>query len=69
MGVCSMPSSKLHLSPSRFSQNIQPTPELVRPQAKNRENDAYISPDSTPGVDFQGVFGILRAVNRGVFQA
>ena len=30
-GVCDATEPKLHLSPTKFSQNIEPTPELVRP--------------------------------------
>ena len=34
MAVCALTSTKLRLSPTNFSQNIEPTTKLVRPLAK-----------------------------------
>jgi len=36
MPVRAPTSAKLHLSPTNFPQNIEPTAELVRPPAKYR---------------------------------
>jgi len=34
IAVCAMPSAKLHLSPTNFSQTTEPTTEVVRPPAE-----------------------------------
>jgi len=38
IAVCGVPSTKLHLSPTNFSQNIGPTAERVWPPAEIQAN-------------------------------
>jgi len=65
MGVCSVPSTKLHLSPTRFSQNMNQLPSWSDHQRNKRKSGVYISPDSTPGGDFWGVFRDFACCKQG----
>jgi len=66
IAVCAMPSAKLHLSPTNFSQTTEPTAEVVRPSAEIQAKVVNIYRLTTPLAATNGAFSTFCVLKTGV---